>query len=1147
MGARIIVGGSFGLLGLLLGAMPGLGQSITLDGTVGPIRPLGNGPSYAIRQTDGTTVRTNLFHSFGRFNLATGERAVFQSSATIQTILARVTGGTTSSIDGAIVTNSGAVNLFLINPAGIVFGPNASLDIGGTTRGDFTATTLDAITWSDGSQFNAVNPEGRQPLLRIIGEPNGFLSSQRVISGITVNQSLLQVSDSQDLRLLGGDVRVTGGELNAWTGRVDIGAIKGAGRIGLLGSGGFLVPSGLSRGGVTFRNDSSVDVTLGDRGDITVTGQDIQVLSGSILKTGIERGLGTATSQAGSLTLDATGTVRVSGNLSQVANQVGPGSRGGGGALNIRAKEVLVTDGGVVSTTTFGRGDAGNLQISGRDRILFQNGSLISSDVEETGIGRGGTVVINSPILDVRDSAQITANTYGKGNAGNVQITAPDRVTLQGGSPNGQFSSAIGSVVVRGGIGKGGDITINTAVLEVLNGSQISTSTDGRGDGGNVRISARDRALFQDGGSVFSDVGFFGVGKGGDVVIDTTVLDVRGGAQLTSSTAGQGDAGNVLLTARDRVLFQGRSADDQFGSDAFSRVEITGQGNSGDIVINTAVLEVRDGAQLVANTRGLGDAGTIRINARDRTTFQNGVALSDVRTTGAGRGGTIIINTAVLEMLEGAGLQAGTDGIGDAGNIRIKASDRAVFQGVNPAGESTLVFSRVDRMGIGNGGNITIDSPILEVRDGAQLLANSRGIGNAGNINILARDNVLVDGVNLINGRSSLIFTSNGTFGGTVGTGAAGNIELTTSQLTVSKGGAISASTVNEKSGGNITINVADLRLIEGGQILSTSSDRGPAATIRINATDGIRIAGNDPTYADRLARFSTAVLPITANSGIYVRSTATGAAGNVIIGDRGTTPSLFLDGGEIIADSNAVTGGNINLTLNQFLFMQNSSLISATAGRAQGSGDGGNITINSPFALAVPQENNDIIANAFSGSGGNITINADAILNFTLNDKGKSFEQLRSQPTNDISASSQFGSNGTLNLAGLNVDPSRGSVQLPIGLVDNADRINTPCLATSKTSQGSFIITGRGGLVASPDSWRGAVPSSDWLSLAPGTIQATQATVSTSAAQPSPVLEANEWQRTPQGQIQFIAASATLPRYQHPDCATTFAPLAEE
>jgi large exoprotein involved in heme utilization and adhesion len=87
---------------------------------------------------------------------------------------------------GRIFTQSANVNLFFINPSGIIFGPNARIDVGSATRGSFIATTADALVWANGGQFSATNPSGASPLLTIVGDPSGHhiiceLSTQTVV------------------------------------------------------------------------------------------------------------------------------------------------------------------------------------------------------------------------------------------------------------------------------------------------------------------------------------------------------------------------------------------------------------------------------------------------------------------------------------------------------------------------------------------------------------------------------------------------------------------------------------------------------------------------------------------------------------------------------------------------------------------------------------------------------------------------------------------------------------------------------------------------------------------------------------------------------------------------------------------------------
>ncbi len=511
---------------------------------------------------------------------------------------------------------------------------------------------------------------------------------------------------------------------------------------------------------------------------------------------------------------------------------------------------------------------------------------------------------------------------------------------------------------------------------------------------------ARGGRILVDQSVVFSRVGDRrAIGNAGEILIDTAVLEVRNGAQLTVSSLGQGNAGDVRITA-DRVLFQ--------NGDAISRVAAGAVGKGGDIVIRAGVVEVRDGGQLLANSLGQGDAGSVRIEARDRVRFQGeSAALSSVGDTGIGNGGDVVIETTVLEVLDGAQLVAATQGLGNPGSVKIAASDRVSFQGFSrETGRVSGVF-------------------VLQATDGDRLPSQPDGPQRTG------------------------------------------DIDIRTNALTLSDGAVLDARTINQRPGGNINLTVGRLDLLAGGQIISASEVNGPAGNITIQADRSIQVSGTDPQFAERVALLPVTDQFVVPQSTISVRSRNLGTAGNITL----KTPLLLLsDRGQLIAESNATQGGNITLDLGQALVMRNGSLISATAGLAQGAGDGGNIIVAAPFVLSLPNDNNDIIANAFSGTGGNITINAQAILNFTLNDKGKTFDQLRRQGTNDISASSDFGSNGVLDLTGLNVDPAQGIAPLPSspGIPQPAQGCQ-PALASSQTAKAELFTTGRGGLPPSP------------------------------------------------------------------------------
>ncbi|HYZ31313.1 MAG TPA: filamentous hemagglutinin N-terminal domain-containing protein, partial [Crenalkalicoccus sp.] len=137
----------------LSSAGPAAAQRIATDGSLGPAQAL-SGPAYAIGAGLGRQVGGNLFHSFARFGLATGESATFSGPASVTNIVGRVTGGQASGIDGTLRSTIAGANLVLVNPAGIVFGPNARLDVSGS----FHASSADLVRLQDGGRFQATNP-----------------------------------------------------------------------------------------------------------------------------------------------------------------------------------------------------------------------------------------------------------------------------------------------------------------------------------------------------------------------------------------------------------------------------------------------------------------------------------------------------------------------------------------------------------------------------------------------------------------------------------------------------------------------------------------------------------------------------------------------------------------------------------------------------------------------------------------------------------------------------------------------------------------------------------------------------------------------------------------------------------------------------
>jgi large exoprotein involved in heme utilization and adhesion len=304
-----------------------------------------------------------------------------------------------------------------------------------------------------------------------------------------------------------------------------------------------------------------------------------------------------------------------------------------------------------------------------------------------------------------------------------------------------------------------------------------------------------------------------------------------------------------------------------------------------------------------------------------------------------------------------------------------------------------------------------------------------------------------------------------------------------------------------------------------GGTITLTGDSR-----LEAEATDGGQ-AGNLDITANRLT--------LREGSSATV-SSRQGQAGNLSI----SANNLLLDRGQITAETGKRSdqgGANIKLQVTDLLLLRHQSLISANA---TGDANGGNITIKAPFVVAVPYENSDIIANAFSGDGGQINI-IDNYRVFGLKPQNRqSSDTLRKNRTSDISASSQSGNQGNINIQSLSVDPSQGLTQLPVEVIDPSRQIVNGCGASSGTSantQGEFVVTGRGGLPPSPDDLqRSGAITPGWVTRGGGNISRSSAPVEPPATPSTPPLvEAQGMFINAKGEVVLTAQTPTTTPHQ--------------
>ncbi|MEM7581183.1 MAG: S-layer family protein, partial [Cyanobacteria bacterium P01_A01_bin.80] len=361
------------------------------------------------------------------------------------------------------------------------------------------------------------------------------------------------------------------------------------------------------------------------------------------------------------------------------------------------------------------------------------------------------------------------------------------------------------------------------------------------------------------------------------------------------------------------------------------------------------------------------------------------------------------------------------------------------------------------------------------------------------------------------------------------GEGNAGGVQINTGSLSVLNGARISSSTRGKGDAGSVEISAKTFEANNGSTIASRTSTEFPAGNIILNVTDDITLTGSDTGIFANTTEGSTGkggsiiidpkIMTVKDGAAISVNSEGEGIGGDIEL----AAGFLTLDNGTISAQTRSNTGGNITLNLQDVLLLRNNSQISSTAGNQQFGGDGGNISINSPFIVALPNENSDITANAFEGRGGNIDIITQGLFGI----------ESRPQTTlqSDITASSETGIQGEISVTDPEIDPSQGLLELPSGVVDKSDQIAQICprgVNAKKLSE--FYITGRGSLPPSPlDMLTGTVELSRLATL-DGEIRNEKVGFLERKEQESKkIIEAQGFMKTENGEIYLVAQAPTV------------------
>ncbi len=1015
-------------------------QSITADGTMNTQVNFAQS-NYTI---SGGRIRAgNQFHSFSGFGVQTNESATFTGPNNIQNIIGRVTGGEQSFIDGLLRSEIDGANLFLLNPSGVIFGPNASLDL----TGAFHASTADYLRLGENGILYADIAENS---ILTMDPPSAFGFLRANPAGITLDESVLVMPEEQILTFVSGDITIRGnpdlaadavevGRIEVPGGSVNLVSVASTGEVGLTNQ-QEIAPLNLDAfdqlGMIEIADNAYIDTGGMGGGSIIIRGGQFLITGDSNVYASTRL---PSTNDNGSqgIDIDVTENATISGSF--LGTHVFEGISDDSGGIRIRADSIDVNSGALVASVAYidSIGNSGDISLDA-NHLIIDNASV------ETGMfghGESGDINVNAESVVVQNAGWLYSPVGGgTGNGGDINITADSLQLTNTYYPWG-YICGIGTRTYNPGIGKAGDIAVSVNTLAMGPGTEISTPTFGWGDetnryiGGNIAITARDSLTIAgteypdyNGNQIYTGIfsNTFGSGQGGNISISSPQIEMSNHVSAQASAFYYGNAGAVMIDSDTIELRDGAY---------LTSSGLYGWGGSGgSVTVNAGRLSIigrqdstepfeRDftGITTTAGYSG-GNGGNIALNLDERLFMTNRGSIN-ATSYGPGLSGDIIIDAPRLEVFNGSTIISNAFGTGDGGNLQLSTAYLHI-DGVHPMvlknqnGVATMSPSAIGtQAGIygGNGGDLNVTADRLHITDGGRITAESFGAGDGGRITISSQT-VTVDGINdrqaafqIANGwdpmaaRSSISASTDSSYGGVDMTNEGGSVAITSDALYLRNGGMIATGTETSGDGGDISIDTFHTALTNDAIISAGSTGEGDAGDIYLKALD-----------------------------------------------------ELFMFSSSIRTQSQISDGGNIKISAKSLIDLWNSE-ISASVGGGEDT-VGGNIDIDPKYVVL---SNSRLIANAFEGAGGNIHIVADYLV---------------LDPNSSISASSEYGIDGNVDIQALTQPDSEGIDPLSKEFQSAVTLLREPCIARMSAGQkGSLIVNEREGLPIEPG---GLLPS---------------------------------------------------------------------
>lgn len=882
---------------LLCTFTPSSFAEITLDGSLGRSGAL-IGPDYAITADLGKQIGGNLFHSFRDFNLDQSESATFSGPNTINNVISRVTGGNRSQLNGTLRSTIPNADVYFLNPAGILFGEGAKLEV----QGSFHASTADTLRLGSDGEFNASDIE-KSVLTVAAPSAFGFLAAKP--AAITLQDSKLAVPTGKTLSLIGGDLQLNGihtdetfsAKLSVESGQLNLASFASPGEVIPTQFGLDINPQML--GGTITADGTQMEVKEG--GQIFIRGGQLNLIDSQI------KSETTGDKEGGAIDIQV-GTLHISNSIDGIYSGSEESARGNAGNIEIQADQIKLTEVGQITSITKGSGESGDIIIKVGDKLIISGSIEREEDLYVSGIYNQsfsqdekakpvGNIEITAREIVLSDLGQIANSSDGPANGGSIVIKA-DNLTMLGTNGNyGDYETIITNVSLGKEVntGQAGDIQIKARQVTLKDGAIIRNVTLGTQRGGSIILLVTDTLTIQS--SLIGTTPRIG-GNSGNIKIEAGQLTLTDGGEINASSFNSTETGSIFVKIAGNLTISGsKEANVREVNPSGIFTESTSEtdaGNSGNITIEADQIILTSDAEISSSIQGHGKAGSIEIKARQIKLDDYVKILSE--TKGQGEAGTIIITTAGTLNLSGsseistnsASVVDRPNEMSDAGEIEITA------QSIN-LDDSTITSDTT-----GKGGTIILDvKDALNIQSGG-ITTQSRQTGDAGKIDIAAR------------------------------------------QLKLTQGGEINSTTYGSGKGGSIKLNVSDTLTASGrkgifGSRISSKSirskemgDAGDAGTISIEANKINLIEGGEITTSTNSA--SGGNIGIIIPDSLYLQNGAIATDVRNGQGDGGEIkidkPDLVvLNKSKIHTNADQGWGGGINITADEFIRSADSSL----------------------------------------------------------------------------------------------------------------------------------------------------------------------------------------------------------------------------